>query len=103
MALKGRVLDILGHEVYVEYGGTDESNCGEAYADNRLILINPKIPHNTQVETFYHEIVHLILSYGGHSEWLDEKKEETLCQYLGFAIAQLISSNKNLPKLKKSK
>lgn len=63
-----------------------EADCGESHCAARSIFIDKDIPEDTQMETLYHEITHMILSLSGVSEFLEEKAEEAVCQAMGLGL-----------------
>lgn len=78
-----------------------EEDAGESNDALLFIRINSSLPSAAKVETFYHEVVHMMLGLGGYSELLDPKLEEALAQYLGNALTQFLSSNGSLPVIAK--
>jgi hypothetical protein len=74
-------------------------DCGESNQPEREIIIDKKLATVTKVETFYHEVAHMMLVHSGYANLLKEPLEEALAQYLGVALAELITFNRNLPKL----
>lgn len=75
-----------------------EGLAGESNACNRTIFINPDLPDDTKIETFYHELAHMWLSLGGWATLFDEQHEEALAQYLGLCVHLFLRDNPKLPK-----
>jgi len=88
---------ILGSVFDVRIVKCADDACGESDAPMREIKIDPHFPYDTQVETFYHEVIHIMLEQTGLSKILTEAQDEQFAQALGVALAQLISSNLHLP------
>lgn len=95
--LFNRNVNILGTEFNVfEEGDMGEEEAGESNATTRHITINKNLPLDTKIETFYHEVVHMILAQGGYDILLAEQ-EEPFVQFLGMALTQFLSENQPLP------
>lgn len=77
----------------------DETDAGSNTPSARLIEVSDALPASTQVETFYHEVAHVMLALTGYAHILDEKLEEGIAQSLGICIAQMITHNQGLPTL----
>lgn len=72
--------------------GLDE--CGHTIVCDRVIRIGKELTPPVQVETFYHELVHVILAHMGLDYMLQEETtEELFAQGLGMALTYLISTN----------
>ncbi len=99
--MKTKTINVLGHNVKVVYRKLDKNTCGTADFVKNTIFINNTIPYDTQVHTFYHELIHIILEYMGQRDWIKENKEDILCDTLGFGLSQVLTDNLDLPKLKK--
>jgi hypothetical protein len=92
-----RSLNILGTEFQVyEENDMDETDAGESNATTRHIAINQHLIEDTKLETFYHEVVHMMLALGGYDNLLGTN-EEAFVQYLGMALTHFLSENSNLP------
>jgi hypothetical protein len=96
-----RKLNILGHTFTVEQQQLGPELAGESNSTDLLIKINYGLVDAVKVETFYHEVVHMMLDLGGYSTLLEPKLEEAMVQFLGNAIAQFVSSNDALPIISK--
>jgi hypothetical protein len=79
----------------------DDKLAGESNVVDRLISVDTRQSDCAQIETFYHEVVHMMLGLGGYTELLDEKMEEALAQYLGHALHHFLADNPGLPVLAK--
>ncbi len=97
MSTLNRNVDIMGHTVSVKEEALPADLAGDSNNCTLAIRISSALPDAVKVETFYHEVVHLMFSFGGYGDLLDEKMEEALAQYLGHAMAQFISVNGSLP------
>lgn len=92
-----RTVTILGTEFNVfEEETMADSECGDSNATTRHITLNKNMLTDTKVETFYHEVVHMMLSLGGYDLILGDK-EEAFVQFLGMAFTQFLSDNQPLP------
>lgn len=92
-----RTLNILGTEFHTyEETDMDETDAGDSSSCTRHIAINAHLPEDTKIETFYHEVVHMMIDQGGYSTLLGDN-EEAFVQYLGMALTQFLSDNQNLP------
>lgn len=74
-----------------------EGLVGEMDTIRRTIRLDPNVPYDTQLETFWHEIIHGMLNQGGYGSLLSEEKEEAIVQFLGVALLDFLSTNDALP------
>lgn len=94
---------ILGYSFDVTEASLDnEDDAGDSNATARRVAVDDGLPPSTRVETFYHEVAHMMLDLSGYSSFLDKKLEEALTQMLGVALSQFVSHNPNLPTLKEA-
>lgn len=93
-------VQILGSTYYVNVVATADDACGESNAPARTIKIDPGFPVDTQIETFYHEVTHILLEQLGLNKLLTDAQDELFAQSLGMALAQLVQNN-NLPGARK--
>jgi hypothetical protein len=87
----------------VEASLDNEEDAGDSDTHQRRIAVNDDCPPSTRVETFYHEVVHMMLALAGYTYLLDGKTEEALAQTLGASLARFVTDNDNLPKLKEER
>jgi hypothetical protein len=92
-------VNVLGTTFRVEIGGLSPDDCGDSAVAERRIRISPTIPESVQVETFYHELVHVILGHTGLDYLLTEQEQEAFAQGLGMALTYVVTANQ-LPSLK---
>lgn len=95
MALPKEV-NLFGTTIHVHFvSDIDESdyNCGETDMKARTIQIRADLPLGVAVETFYHELTHVILDHLGLCHLLTEEQEELFAQSFGVALTYLVSAN----------
>lgn len=91
---------ILGMLFSVSEEVLDEPNeAGNSNACHRTIKIAAGLPEAARIETFYHEVAHMILTQSGVAAALGDEREEAVAQAMGFGLMQLLSQNSNLPTL----
>ena len=91
-----RTVNILGTSIQVmTVPMADE--CGESDADQRVIKIDTQVPLDTQLETFYHEVTHIILALSGVGVVLTAQQEEAVAQALGHGFYRFLCDNEGLP------
>jgi hypothetical protein len=90
---------VMGFKYKVRFLGLPKETWGESDQGQKLIHIQKTGPLSTQVETYYHEVAHMILHTTGVTQILTAKQEEAVCQSLGIGIAQFVTENEWLPML----
>jgi hypothetical protein len=96
-----REVNILGTPfAVVEVDQIEMSDCGESSQHGRVIRIDSKLDDDAKVETFYHELVHMVFAHMGYGRLLRDDLDEALAQGLGMALCFIVTAN-DLPKLAK--
>ncbi len=91
-------VNILGAKFRVLLEAPDDPcNAGESSDCKRTIKIAPDLPVEVQVETLYHEVVHMMLKLSGVSHALTDELDEAVAQGIGFALTQFLTNNGTLP------
>jgi hypothetical protein len=89
-------VELFGQTFAVQVCELPENLAGDSDPSRRLIRINKDMTAETQAETFYHEVAHVIMDLTGYNGMLDDKLEEALAQAIGLGILNLLS-NPELP------
>jgi hypothetical protein len=76
----------------------DDGTCGETDVVERTIRIHPDLSPAVEIETFYHELAHVVMDHMGISSLLSSDEEEVFAQGFGVALTYLVSAN-TLPAL----
>lgn len=91
-------VNVLGTEFDVVVEPLGDKTAGESIVHERRIRVDAGMMRSVQVETFYHELMHVMLRHTGLDALLSEQEEEAFAQGLGVALAFVVSANV-LPKL----
>jgi Zn-dependent peptidase ImmA (M78 family) len=89
-------VEVMGYRFTV-VATVDDKLDGDSSVTERMIRINSTRTPEVQVETFYHELAHIILTMTGHDNVLKKSKEESIATVIGMGMASAILNNKNLP------
>lgn len=92
-------VEILGSAFAVTVAPLDSTQAGFSSACDRVLRINSELPAETQVETFYHEVVHMWLELAGFNHLVGDGVDEALAQHLGYCLSLFVSTNPALPAL----
>jgi hypothetical protein len=91
----------MGYTFAVREAVITTGDAGESNDVKREILIHQDLPPAVKVETFYHEVAHMMLALSGWDDYLGNEVDEGLAQFLGASIAQFLSVNESLPVIDK--
>lgn len=91
----GQIYDVVRNPATVSEAG---NVIGLFDYDARRIYISNDVAIDAQLESFYHEVVHAILSHSGLTNLLDEKMEEAVCSALATGLLRFVSDNDQLPR-----
>lgn len=99
MKLPDKVM-ILGEEFHVKLESLTghPETAGLSHDLERIIKVNKDYPSAVQLETFYHEVVHMWLRLMGLGHVFKDGEEEAIAQAVGFALYKFLDENKQLPK-----
>ena len=84
---------ILGAAFSVSVCDLPDNLAGDSDDAGRVIRINKRLGYDVQLETLYHEVIHMMFALGGYQHVLSDKREEALAQFLGVAFSNFLLSN----------
>lgn len=86
-------LKFCNKKIRVKKAKLPSSTLGLSDMDKGLIIISNKLPQEQVPAVVGHELVHFILNTSGIDGFLTKKQEEALCDTIGKAIGELVTSN----------